>query len=244
MTPTYRLRCRHLLRHRMANRRCKSRCPMATSTSTATITITTARATATATAQDGGLFMDPIITGGFGLFFPGNTGSTTNGRSANVYLQSMADAANDGYFVPEQVWDRPDIAASQPGDRWAARLLSTRLRANTSASSSRLTPVTTSTHRLSSRPNIAARARYSAPPANALTTPARAQTSEQRSRFSPATRPLLRVGPGTATTARFARSTSVWTSLAARLSAERRFSSGTATAQALRNGAGDNRPDS
>src|SRR6516225_5139854 len=36
--------------------------------------------------------------------------SAANGRSANIYLQSMADAANDGYFVPEQLWDRSDIA--------------------------------------------------------------------------------------------------------------------------------------
>src|ERR1700734_135062 len=27
----------------------------------------------------------------------------------------MADAANDGYFVPEQVWDRPDIACFTAG---------------------------------------------------------------------------------------------------------------------------------
>ena len=50
-------------------------------------------------------------------------------------------------------------------------------------------------------------------------------------------------GPGTARTAHSARSASVWTSLAARPPAERRFSSGIATAQALRNGAGDNRPE-
>jgi hypothetical protein len=38
-----------------------------------------------------------------------------NGRPANVYLQSMADAANDGYFLTEQVWDRPDIACFTVG---------------------------------------------------------------------------------------------------------------------------------
>ena len=27
----------------------------------------------------------------------------------------MADAANDGYFVPEQIWDRPDIACFTAG---------------------------------------------------------------------------------------------------------------------------------
>jgi hypothetical protein len=54
--------------------------------------------------------MDRIITGVFGLFFLGNAVNTRSRMvSANVYLQSMADAANDRYFVPEQVWDRPDI---------------------------------------------------------------------------------------------------------------------------------------
>src|SRR5271166_4836933 len=38
-----------------------------------------------------------------------------NGRSADIYLQSMADAANDGHFVPEQVWDRADIACFAAG---------------------------------------------------------------------------------------------------------------------------------
>ena len=33
-----------------------------------------------------------------------------NGRSASVYLQSMADATNDGYFAPEQIWDRSDVS--------------------------------------------------------------------------------------------------------------------------------------
>ena len=33
-----------------------------------------------------------------------------SGRSAGVYLQSMADATNDGYFLPEQIWDRSDIS--------------------------------------------------------------------------------------------------------------------------------------
>ena len=33
-----------------------------------------------------------------------------NGRLASVYLQSMADAANDGYFLPEQIWDRSDVS--------------------------------------------------------------------------------------------------------------------------------------
>lgn len=33
-----------------------------------------------------------------------------NGHSASVYLQSMADATNDGYFVPEQIWDRSNVS--------------------------------------------------------------------------------------------------------------------------------------
>jgi glucoamylase len=32
-----------------------------------------------------------------------------NGRSASVYLQSMAAATNDGYFAPEQIWDRSNV---------------------------------------------------------------------------------------------------------------------------------------
>jgi len=32
-----------------------------------------------------------------------------NGRSATTYLRSMADASNDGYFIPEQIWDRANI---------------------------------------------------------------------------------------------------------------------------------------
>lgn len=51
----------------------------------------------------------------FGRFWPVLSGERgeyelANGRSASVYLQSMANAANDGYFMPEQVWDRPDVA--------------------------------------------------------------------------------------------------------------------------------------
>ena len=147
-------------------------------------------------------------------------------------------------LCPSRFGTVPTSPASRPGDRPAAPLLSTGLRANTCVSPSRSTPVTTSTRRPSLRRSIAAQVQSSAPPANASTTPARARTTEPRSRFSPVTGPPRRAGPGTATTARSARSTSVWTSLAARLPAERRFSSGTATAQALRNGAGDNRPDS
>jgi glucoamylase len=50
----------------------------------------------------------------FGRFWPVLSGERgeyelANGHSANVYLQSMADAANEGYFVPEQIWDRLDV---------------------------------------------------------------------------------------------------------------------------------------
>jgi glucoamylase len=46
----------------------------------------------------------PVLSGERGEY------ELANGRSAAVYLKSMADAANDGYFVPEQVWDRSDAA--------------------------------------------------------------------------------------------------------------------------------------
>jgi glucoamylase len=41
----------------------------------------------------------PVLSGERGQY------EIANGRSANVYLQSMANAANDGYFIPEQIWD-------------------------------------------------------------------------------------------------------------------------------------------
>jgi glucoamylase len=45
----------------------------------------------------------PVLSGERGEY------ELAGGRSAAVYLQSMADATNDGHFVPEQVWDRSDI---------------------------------------------------------------------------------------------------------------------------------------
>ncbi|GAA3563134.1 glycoside hydrolase family 15 protein [Amycolatopsis ultiminotia] len=45
----------------------------------------------------------PVLSGERGEY------ELANGRSAAVYLKSMADAANDGYFIPEQVWDRTDV---------------------------------------------------------------------------------------------------------------------------------------
>ncbi|HEY7387028.1 MAG TPA: ricin-type beta-trefoil lectin domain protein [Bryobacteraceae bacterium] len=46
----------------------------------------------------------PVLSGERGEY------ELASGRPANVYLQSMADAANDGYFVPEQIWDRADVS--------------------------------------------------------------------------------------------------------------------------------------
>jgi glucoamylase len=46
----------------------------------------------------------PVLSGERGEY------ELANGRVATTYLQSMADAANDGYFIPEQIWDRSDIA--------------------------------------------------------------------------------------------------------------------------------------
>ena len=44
----------------------------------------------------------PLLSGERGEY------ELANGRSATLHLQSMADAANDGYFVPEQIWDQAD----------------------------------------------------------------------------------------------------------------------------------------
>jgi len=46
----------------------------------------------------------PVLSGERGEY------ELANGRPASVYLQSMADATNDGYFMPEQIWDRSDVA--------------------------------------------------------------------------------------------------------------------------------------
>jgi len=63
---------------------------------------------------------NPNAANRYGRFWPVLSGERgeyelANGRSAAIYLQSMADAANDGYFVPEQVWDRADIACFTAG---------------------------------------------------------------------------------------------------------------------------------
>ncbi|MBV8720365.1 MAG: ricin-type beta-trefoil lectin domain protein [Chloroflexi bacterium] len=51
----------------------------------------------------------PVLSGERGEY------ELANGRSASIYLQSMADAANAGYFIPEQVWDRADLGCYRQG---------------------------------------------------------------------------------------------------------------------------------
>jgi len=51
----------------------------------------------------------PVLSGERGEY------ELANGRSASVYLQSMADATNDGYFAPEQIWDRSDVSCFELG---------------------------------------------------------------------------------------------------------------------------------
>lgn len=46
----------------------------------------------------------PVLSGERGEY------ELANGRSASVYLQSMADATNDGHFAPEQIWDRSNVS--------------------------------------------------------------------------------------------------------------------------------------
>jgi glucoamylase len=63
---------------------------------------------------------DPGSVNRYGRLWPVLSGERgeyeiANGRSAGIYLESMADAANDGYLLPEQVWDRADIACFAEG---------------------------------------------------------------------------------------------------------------------------------
>jgi glucoamylase len=46
----------------------------------------------------------PVLSGERGEY------ELANGRSAGIYLQSMADATNEGYFAPEQIWDRSNVS--------------------------------------------------------------------------------------------------------------------------------------
>ena len=150
----------------------------------------------------------------YGRFWPVLSGERgeyeiANGRPANVYLQSMADAANDGYFLPEQIWDRPDIACFTAGRptgsaaplNWAEGQY-LRLAQSIDAGYNLDTPSVV-------KAKYRGAGQSSALPASALTMPARARTTERRSRFSPATERPRRAGPGTARTAHSARSASV-----------------------------------
>jgi glucoamylase len=110
-TPTCRLRSRPRASAFDGNSAVQVTMPQATSIFTVTTTTTTARATrdckgwpANGPNRYGRLW--PVLSGERGEY------ELANGRSASVYLQSMADAANDGYFVPEQIWDRSDIPVS------------------------------------------------------------------------------------------------------------------------------------
>jgi hypothetical protein len=190
--------------------------------------------------------MQPTVTAGSGLFSQGNAANTksrTDARRMSTYsrwpmLRTTATSCLNrfGTVLTSLV--------SRSAARPVAPLLSTGRRGNSCVSPTQSTPVTTSTRHPSLKPSIAAQVQFSALPAGASTTRPRTPTTGLRSSSSRATGRSPRIGPGAAPTARSARSTSVWTSLAPRLPAERRFSFGTATAQPLRNGAGDNRPDS
>ena len=56
----------------------------------------------------------PVLSGERGEY------ELANGRSASLYLQSMADAADDGYFLPEQTGTGPTFLISPPGERRVA----------------------------------------------------------------------------------------------------------------------------
>lgn len=51
----------------------------------------------------------PVLSGERGEY------AVANGQSAAVYLKSMADATNQGNFVPEQIWDRPNVSCFAEG---------------------------------------------------------------------------------------------------------------------------------
>ena len=220
------------------------RCPTATSTSTGTTTTITARATPTAAA---GPPTAPIDSDGSGRFFPGSAGNTRSPTAVRppVYLQSMADAANDGYFVPEQVWDRSGrcLFHGRPADR--QRRSSELGRGPIPASR----PV--DRRRFQSRHAVRRQgevSRRGADPRRRRQVHRRRRREHKQRRRDPDLHlqrdGARRAGPGTAATERSARSASAWTSPAARPPAARRSSFRTATARAPRNGAGDSRPAS
>ena len=189
---------------------------------------------------------DPVAPNRYGRFWPVLSGERgeyeiANGRSAAVYLKSMADAANDGYFVPEQVWDRADIACFTAGRptgsaaplNWAEGQY-LRLAQSIDAGYDLDTPSVVKAKYRGAGPILGA--------AGKCIDDAGASTDNGSAiQVWPVTGRARRAGPGTAATGRSARSISAWTSPAARPPAERRSSSGSATAQALRNGAGDSR---
>jgi glucoamylase len=151
----------------------------------------------------------PVLSGERGEY------ELANGHSASVYLQSMADATNDGYFTPEQIWDRPSISCFALG------------RATGSASPLnwaegqylRLSQSIDAGYNLDTRRwlrrSTAAPGRSWARAANASTTPVPAQTMAPRSRSGHATLPARRVGHGAAVTGRYVFWTNVSMSLAA-----------------------------
>ena len=96
-------------------------------------------ATSTFTARFGRLWA--VLSGERGEY------ELASGRSAGAYLQSMADATNDGYFVPEQIWDRSDISCFALGRPTGSASPLNWPRDNTCALPSRLTLATTSTRR-------------------------------------------------------------------------------------------------
>lgn len=52
----------------------------------------------------------PLLTGERGEY------ELANGRSADQHLLTMAEAANDGYLIPEQVWDRDNAHGFTKGE--------------------------------------------------------------------------------------------------------------------------------
>lgn len=51
----------------------------------------------------------PVLSGERGEY------ELASSHAAGTYLQSMADAANDGYFLPEQIWDRSGVSCFTMG---------------------------------------------------------------------------------------------------------------------------------
>ena len=199
-----------------------------------------ARATAIAAASPA---TELIATDGCGRSFPASAASTSSRTAArpSIYLQSMADATNDGYFGPEQIWDRSNVSCFVLG------------RATGSASPLnwtegqylRLSQSIDAGYNLDTPSVVKAKYRGAGPilgtAASASTTPVAARTMAPRSRSGLATLPARRTGHGTAVTGRCVFWTNVSTPRAGAPPTGRRSSSGIAMARVLSNGAGDNR---